>query len=98
RVIEGAMSSCTTVSHGGISLRLATPNWLADWRVNTFATKEPETLDWIDSLPEGAVLWDIGANVGLYSVYAAKARRCRVWAFEPSVFNVELLARNIFLN
>jgi FkbM family methyltransferase len=43
-------------------------------------------------------LWDIGANIGLYSCYAAKAARCRVFAFEPSVFNLETLARNIFLN
>jgi FkbM family methyltransferase len=40
----------------------------------------------------------VGANIGLYSCYAAKARNCRVIAFEPSVFNLELLARNIFLN
>lgn len=44
------------------------------------------------------MLWDVGANVGLYSVYAAKARNCEVYAFEPSVFNLELLARNVFLN
>lgn len=98
QVIDTAMVKVQTVSHGGVSLKLAVPNWLAGWRVDTFSSKEPETLEWIDSLPEGSVLWDVGANVGLYSVYAAKKRRCRVWAFEPSVFNLELLARNIFLN
>ena len=76
------MVKVQTVSHGGVS-KLAVPNWLAGWRVDTFSSKEPETLEWIDSLPEGSVLWDVGANVGLYSVYAAKKRRCRVWAFEP---------------
>ena len=49
-------------------------------------------------MPDGSVVWDIGANVGIYSCYAAKHRNCRVFAFEPSVFNLELLARNIFLN
>jgi FkbM family methyltransferase len=44
------------------------------------------------------VALDIGANVGLYSCYAAKSRRCFVYSFEPSVFNLELLARNIYLN
>ena len=43
-------------------------------------------------------MWDVGANIGLYACYAAKARGCRVFAFEPSVFNLEALARNIFLN
>ena len=49
-------------------------------------------------MPEGSVVWDIGANVGLYSCYAAKHRGCRVFAFEPYVFNLEILARNIYLN
>jgi FkbM family methyltransferase len=66
--------------------------------VDTFSTKEPETLEWIDTFPLGSVVWDIGANIGLYSCYAAKMRDCKVYAFEPSVFNLDLLARNIFLN
>lgn len=86
------------VKHGGLTLKFAAPNPLCDWRARTFSTKEPETLEWIDSIPTGAVLWDIGANIGLYSVYAARSRGCRVWAFEPSVFNLELLARNIHAN
>ncbi|MEX2311782.1 MAG: hypothetical protein WD624_04920, partial [Rhodospirillales bacterium] len=32
---------------------------------------EPETIRWLDSLPAGSVLWDIGANVGAFTVYAA---------------------------
>lgn len=67
-------------------------------RVDTFSTKEPETLEWIESIPKKSVFWDIGANVGLYSCYAAKRKGCTVYAFEPSVFNLELLARNIYNN
>lgn len=90
---------CTqTVTHLGTTLSFAVPNVLNQFRVDSFATKEPETLQWIDGIPSGAVLWDVGANVGLYACYAAKARNCRVIAFEPSVFNLELLSRNIFLN
>ena len=55
-------------------------------------------MEWIDSFPLESVLWDIGANIGLYFCYAAKARTCKVFAFEPSIFNLELLARNIYLN
>lgn len=86
------------VIHNGTRLSFAAPNALCCWRADTFSTKEPETLEWIDAMPKGSVLWDVGANVGLYTVYAAKKRMCQVWAFEPSVFNLELLARNIFLN
>ena len=88
----------TKTSYKNISLEFFTPTRLNDYRVKTFESKEPETLEWIDSFPEGAVLWDIGANIGLYSVYVAKARKANVFAFEPSVFNLELLAKNIFTN
>ena len=86
------------ILHHRHSLKFSVPNRLNLYRVDTFATKEPETLEWIESLQHNSVLWDVGANIGLYSVYAAVARQCRVWAFEPSVFNLELLARNIALN
>jgi FkbM family methyltransferase len=55
-------------------------------------------LNWIDSFKNGSVLWDVGANIGLYSIYAAKTRDCKVFAFEPSVFCLEFLSRNIWLN
>jgi FkbM family methyltransferase len=97
-IVSTAMEHAVGASHGSTTFRFATPNALCRYRAETFATKEPETLQWIDSIPVGAVLWDVGANVGLYSVYAARQRSCRVFAFEPSVFNLELLARNVRLN
>lgn len=98
RITANARALTRTVEHRGVSLTFAAPNELARARADTLSSKEPETLEWIDAIPTGSTLWDIGANVGLYTCYAAKARGCRVFAFEPSVFNLELLARNIFLN
>lgn len=92
------MNRTDEIVHQRTRLVFSTPNSQSQWRARTFSTKEPETLDWIDSIEESSVLWDVGANVGLYSCYAAKHRNCRVFAFEPSVFNLELLARNTFLN
>lgn len=97
-VLQGAMESTQEVASRGVSLRFAVPNRINRFRAKTFASKEPETLDWIDQLPEGCTLWDVGANVGLYSIYAARKKGCQVIAFEPSIFNLELLARNLFLN
>lgn len=68
------------------------------WRARTFYTEEPETIKWLDALPAEAVLWDIGANVGLYAIYAAKLARCTVMAFEPEAQNYALLVENIALN
>ena len=97
-IIDAVMKWERSVFYRSCRLNFAVPNWLNQYRIDTFATKEPETLEWVDSVPEGSVLWDVGANIGLYAIYAAEARNCRVYAFEPSVFNLELLARNIFLN
>lgn len=97
-VIANAVASTRHVHHRGVDLVFCTPNELNIYRASSFSTKEPETLEWIDAMPEGAVVWDVGANVGLYSCYAAKHRNCRIFAFEPSVFNLELLARNVYNN
>jgi FkbM family methyltransferase len=96
--VNNAMSRTQEVTHRGCRLVFCVPNALSKFRADTFSTKEPETLEWIDGLKEGSTVWDIGANVGLYTCYAAKTRGCRVFAFEPSVFNLELLARNVFIN
>jgi FkbM family methyltransferase len=63
--------------------------------------KEPETIRWLEStLRDGDVLYDIGANVGAYSLVAARipGRRVRVCAFEPGAATFESLSANIALN
>ena len=71
------------------------------WRAETYSTKEPDTLAWIDTFfRPGDVIYDIGANIGQYSLYAAKRLRgdCQVLAFEPEALNHAKLNRNIVLN
>jgi len=68
------------------------------WRAETFYTEEPETIKWLNSFKEDDYFWDIGANVGLYSVYAAKVTNCKVMAFEPEAQNYASLLENILLN
>ena len=98
RIVENIMNRVQEVEHNELKFRFTVPNQLNNFRVHTFSTKEPETLEWIDLMPEDSTLWDVGANVGLYSIYASKKKNCRVIAFEPSIFNLELLARNLYLN
>ena len=77
------------------------PNHLTQYRVDSFFTKEPETLEWIDNFMENKniIFWDIGANVGLYSIYAAiKFNNIKVYSFEPSTSNLRVLSRNISIN
>lgn len=97
-LVQKIINKKKSISHNGIDMTFFTPNTLCHFRVITFSNKEPETLDWIDSFEEGVTVWDIGANIGIYSIYAAKAKNARVFAFEPSVFNLEFLAKNIYIN
>jgi FkbM family methyltransferase len=63
--------------------------------------KEPETVAWIESsMRTGDVLYDIGANVGAYSLVACGylSGDCRVYAFEPSFSNYAALNENVILN
>ena len=77
------------------------PNELTDWRVKTFFIKEPETLEWIDNFKKkkNLIFWDIGANIGLYSIYnALKNKDSSTISFEPSSSNLRILSRNIYIN
>ena len=83
-------------------LEFFTPNYLTNWLVNDFYSKEPETLDWIrnfEKKEKKIIFWDIGANIGLYSIFAAKIHKnIKVISFEPSTNNLRILSRNIFIN
>lgn len=97
--VEKLMSFKEVARHRDIRLEIAAPNALTAYRARSLSEKEPETLEWIDSFDDPQVLWDIGANVGMYSLYAAKRfPQLQVYAFEPSVLNLEMLARNIDAN
>lgn len=94
------------MSEGGDE-RLETPaaftlrvgNDLEEHRARTLLTKEPETIAWIDSFEPGAVFYDVGANVGIYSLYAAvRIPAVRVVAFEPFHRNFGRLVENIVDN
>jgi FkbM family methyltransferase len=65
------------------------------------AEREPWTVRWIDECVEpGDVMFDIGANVGAYSLIAAVSshRQAQIYAFEPAFANYAALCRNIVLN
>lgn len=61
-------------------------------------TREPGTVKWIDGFKKGDVFWDIGANVGAYSLYAALVTEAPVLAFEPAAATFALLVKNVEIN
>ncbi len=82
----------------GQRLVFHTPNRVALWRAKSLYSKEPFTVNWLEGMQEGAILLDVGANVGMYSLYAAVVKGVRVYAFEPESQNYALLNKNIHAN
>ncbi|MDP6429132.1 MAG: FkbM family methyltransferase [Rhodospirillales bacterium] len=96
-VSEGLVQRLSMAVPGGhLDFESTTARSLHD--ANSITHGEPETVRWIDQLPEGSVLWDIGANIGVYSLYAAYVRNIRVAAFEPGAASHAALCRNIEIN
>lgn len=63
--------------------------------------KEPETVEWIKKyIQPNNVVYDIGANIGVYSfiAWAASGGSATVYAFEPGFASFGMLCKNIFLN
>ncbi len=67
-------------------------------RARGLLTKEPDSLAWIDAMEPGSVFWDIGANIGTLTLYAARREALDVWSFEPAAANYYNLAANCELN
>jgi FkbM family methyltransferase len=63
--------------------------------------KEPWTVRWLEgSLRPGDVLYDVGANIGAYSLIAGRSgvEDVRVVAFEPGYATFAALCDNVLLN
>lgn len=86
------------VKKNGVDAVFATPNRHTAWRVETLFVKEPDTIEWIEEFLPGENFLDVGANVGMYTIWAAKSKAVNVYAFEPESQNFAILNKNIFLN
>lgn len=74
----------------------ATTKWERGFRAEA-CTKEPWTIQWIESMTDGAVFWNVGANVGSYALIAG-ARGVPTVAIEPGYASYAALANNIIAN
>lgn len=94
----GAAAGVTALQVDDKQMRFQTPNRMTQWRVESLFTKEPDTIEWLRGMKPGEVLVDVGANVGMYSIFSAVMQDVRVYAFEPESQNYALLNSNIALN
>ena len=85
------------VTSGGRRLRYASTSKQSKARNRSLLSKEPTTIVWLDTMAPDEVLVDIGANVGMYSIYGGVVG-ARVYAFEPEALNFAELNKNIYAN
>lgn len=88
------------LDYDGADIRLRVTNKSETFRVKACA-KEPFTIEWIHShVGAGEVLYDIGANVGAYSLVAAMqpGGGATVFGFEASYANLAAFSANVALN
>ncbi|MBQ4861991.1 FkbM family methyltransferase [Pseudoalteromonas sp. MMG013] len=79
-------------------VQFAIPTHHAWGRAEYCLSAEPQTIQWIKELKEDDILWDVGANVGTYTLLAAKLTGAKCISFEPESGNYYLLNKNISLN
>ena len=81
----------------GKKLKLLSNTELLLYRSQNFLEKEPETTKWISEMPSDAIFYDVGANVGIFTIMAAVYCR-KVYAFEPVAVNYSVLNQNLLIN
>ena len=72
-------------------------NWTL-FRARTLITKEPETISWLRGFEKGSIFYDVGANVGVYTLFASLISGAKTYSFEPSSSNFVTLVKNINMN
>ena len=87
-----------TLEERGHRIRFYTPSPHVKALVDTIFVAEPETIDWISHFDPEDIFLDIGANIGLYSLWATVSRHVQCYAFEPESLNYSILTRNIIYN
>jgi len=84
----------------GVKIRMYTPTY-PDFHIVDYVARTEHYLqrELVRELKEGIVIWDVGANVGLYSCFLGKySSNVTVVAFEPNPVVVERLKKNVSLN
>lgn len=88
------------INIGDVSFTLPCTNWITHFRWYLFGRKEEEVRYYIDNyVKEGDKFFDIGANIGIFSIYASKKYdSISCYCFEPEYSNLNVLKENVVAN
>ena len=89
----------TEMSIAGYKIKFWTPTFYLDEYITNFV--ERNVIEkFIDELSTSDIVWDVGANIGIYSIFSANivAPKGIVYAFEPEKKSFSLLKKNVESN
>ena len=69
------LNPVTLFEHQGVRIIYCTPTLTTKWRADGAYYNEPRTLDWIAGFAAEDVLFDVGANVGMYTMVIVRSGR-----------------------
>ena len=79
-------------------LKLITGHGRLYWRSVEALKLEPETNNMLKTIRSDEVFYDIGSNVGIYSLLAAQYNQVRTISFEMELMNCSIQHQNIHIN
>lgn len=91
------LSFTNTSSVRGKKIKFYTPNQRILWQSFGQEYIEPELLDFIESIPQKGIFFDVGASTGVFAIYSAMLGKL-TYCFEPEVSNFNILNINSYLN
>lgn len=84
---------------GGIEAVFRTGHGRLVWHARTILGEERLMIEWLDSFDNDDVFFDIGANIGKYTIYAAlKHKDLRAFCLEPELNNIQTIYENLYFN
>lgn len=93
-----AKTVLTLTDYSGKEIKFLIDNEVCKWRADTLYTKEPLTISWLRTFTPDDIFWDVGANIGMYTMFASVVMGTPTYAFEPQHLNYAILNENILLN
>ncbi len=91
--------SIKSIDLNGKKIKFYATGEISFTRAKLFGKKEKEVYNFIDQyLKSDDIFFDIGANIGVFSIYASIFKNVNCIAFEPEYSNLYLLKKNIILN
>lgn len=100
KLLHSTIRRHTALTLGGLQKQFCTHTPDLYRRVRVAGGEREQMEEFIRHVRPGDVVWDVGAFLGMYSLFAAGAATDsgKVYSFEPEPRTLELLTKNIGLN